>query len=205
MGIGNYNSNNYKSVAGCRGINNYTLVNVLPSCTETEHSQQEVLTLTQMSSPVTTGTSRRHTTPGHNTPWQCFKAGRQRPQTTRQEASTNTSSPQPLVRISTPNNAAVNTKGTPDTSSPGDTTTTTAGLPTRSSRQITWRPHSCLRHALWCSFPQPQNQSTTTFLPVLSERHEHHRDDNKRKDTFISYEFSYHCQICFGSYILQFG
>ena len=43
-------------VAGCRGINNYTLVNVLPSCTETEHSQQEVLTLTQMSSPVITDT-----------------------------------------------------------------------------------------------------------------------------------------------------
>ena len=39
------------------------LVNVLPSCTETEHSQQEVLTLTQMSSPLTTGTSWRHTTP----------------------------------------------------------------------------------------------------------------------------------------------
>ena len=38
------------------GINSYTLVNVLPSCTETEHSQQEVLTLTQMSSPVTTNT-----------------------------------------------------------------------------------------------------------------------------------------------------
>ena len=38
------------------GINNYTLVKVLPSCTETEHSQQEVLTLTQMSSPVTTDT-----------------------------------------------------------------------------------------------------------------------------------------------------
>ena len=44
------------NVAGCMGINNYTLVNVLPSCTETEHSQQEVLTLTQMSSPVTTDT-----------------------------------------------------------------------------------------------------------------------------------------------------
>ena len=43
-------------VAGCKGINNSTLVNVLPSCTETEHSQQEVLTLTQMSSPVTTDT-----------------------------------------------------------------------------------------------------------------------------------------------------
>ena len=129
-------------VAGCRGINNYTLVNVLPSCTETDHSQQEVLTLTQMSSPVTTGTSRRRTTPRHNTPWQRFKTGRQRPQTTQQDASTNTSSPQPLVRISTPNNAAVNTEGTPHTSSPGDTTTTTAGLPTRSSRQITWRPHS---------------------------------------------------------------
>ena len=39
-----------------QGSNNYTLVNVLPSCTETEHSQQEVLTLTQMSSPVTTDT-----------------------------------------------------------------------------------------------------------------------------------------------------
>ena len=81
----------------------------------------------------------------------------------------------------------------------------TAGLPTWSSRQITWRPHSYLRHALWCSFPQPQNQSTTTFLPVLSERHGHHRDDNKRKDTFLSYEFNYHFQICCGSYILQFG
>ena len=44
------------TVAGCRGINNSTLANVLPSCTETEHSQQEVLTLTQMSSPVTTDT-----------------------------------------------------------------------------------------------------------------------------------------------------
>ena len=31
-------------------------MNVLPYCTETEHSQQEVLTLTQMSSPVPTGT-----------------------------------------------------------------------------------------------------------------------------------------------------
>ena len=46
----------HAAVAGCRGINNSTLVNVLPSCTETEHSQQEVLTLTQMSSPVTTDT-----------------------------------------------------------------------------------------------------------------------------------------------------
>ena len=44
------------NVAGCRGINNSTLVNVLPSCIETEHSQQEVLTLTQMSSPATTDT-----------------------------------------------------------------------------------------------------------------------------------------------------
>ena len=44
-------------VAGCRGINNSTLANVLPSCTETEHSQQEVLTLTQMSSPATTDTN----------------------------------------------------------------------------------------------------------------------------------------------------
>ena len=31
-------------------------MNVLPSCIETEHSQQEVLTLTQMSFPVTTDT-----------------------------------------------------------------------------------------------------------------------------------------------------
>ena len=54
----------HKDVAGCKGINNYTLVNVLPSCTETEHSQQEVLTL--IDTNVVSSNHRYLPTP-HNT------------------------------------------------------------------------------------------------------------------------------------------
>ena len=189
------------SVAGCRGINNSTLANVLPSCTETEHSQQEVLTLTQMSSPATTDTNATQhpdtTRPG-NASKRADSAHKQPTGRLRQHAFTSAPLSAFLRRITrltterelrTPRVPAIQQQSQP-------------------ASQLVARARSrdsCLRHALWCSFPQPQNQSTTTFLPVVSERHEHHRDDNKRKDTFISYEFSYHFQICCGSYILQFG
>ena len=68
-----------------------------------------VVSSVRTQTPLITGTSRRHT----NTPWQCFKAGRQCPQTTQQDTTTNTSSPQPLVRVSTPNTTAVSAEGTP--------------------------------------------------------------------------------------------
>ena len=188
-------------VAGCRGTNNSTLANVLPSCTETEHSQQEVLTLTQMSSPATTDTNATQhpdtTRPG-NASKRADSAHKQPTGRLRQHAFTSAPLSAFLRRITRL------------------TTERELRTPRVPAIQQQWQPasqleararsrDSCLRHALWCSFPQPQNQSTTTFLPVLSERHEHHKDDNKRKDTFISYEFSYHFQICYGSYILQFG
>ena len=176
-------------------------MNVLPSCTETEHSQQEVLTLTQMSSPVTTDTDAT-----------------QHPDTTRpgNDSQRADSAHKQLDKTSSPTRLHLSPLSAFLRRITRLTTERELRTPRVPATQQQWQPasqleararsrDSCLRHALWCSSPQPQNQSTTTFLPVLSERHEHHRDDNKRKDTFISYEFSYHFQIYYGSYILQFG
>ena len=150
----------YVSVAGCRGINNSTLANVLPSCTETEHSQQEVLTLTQMSSPATTDTNATQhpdtTRPG-NASKRADSAHKQPTGRLRQHAFTSAPLSAFLRRITRL------------------TTERELRTPRVPATQQQWQPasqleararsrDSCLRHALWCSFPQPQNQSTTTSV-----------------------------------------
>ena len=149
------------NVAGCRGINNSTLANVLPSCTETEHSQQEVLTLTQMSSPATTDTNATQhpdtTRPG-NASKRADSAHKQPTGRLRQHAFTSAPLSAFLRRITRL------------------TTERELRTPRVPATQQQWQPasqleararsrDSCLRHALWCSFPQPQNQSTTTAIP----------------------------------------
>ena len=109
-----------------------------------------------MSSPVTTDTdATQHpdtTRPGNDS---------QRADSAHKQLD-KTSSPtrlhlSPFVRVSTPNNTADNREGTPHASSPGDTTTMTAGLPTWSSRQITWQlPTSCIM-VLIPSTPKPEH------------------------------------------------
>ena len=149
-------------VAGCRGINNSTLANVLPSCTETEHSQQEVLTLTQMSSPATTDTNATQhpdtTRPG-NASKRADSAHKQPTGRLRQHAFTSAPLSAFLRRITrltterelrTPRVPAIQQQWQPASQ---------LEAPARSR-------DSCLRHALWCSFPQPQNQSTTTFVYI---------------------------------------
>ena len=154
-----WQSGQHASVAGCKSINNYTLVNMLPSCTETEHSQQEVLTLTQMSSPVTTDTdATQHpdtTRPG-NASKRADSAHKQPNRTsspTRLHLSPLSAFQRRITRLTT--QRELRTPRVPAT-------------------QQQWQPASQLEArarsrdvptaALWCSFPQPQNQSTTTPL-----------------------------------------
>ena len=148
------------NVAGCRGINNSTLANVLPSCTETEHSQQEVLTLTQMSSPVTTDTDAT-----------------QHPDTTRpgNDSQRADSAHKQLDKTSSPTRLHLSPLSAFLRRITRLTTERELRTPRVPATQQQWQPasqleararsrDSCLRHALWCSFPQPQNQSTTTIL-----------------------------------------
>ena len=82
-------------------------MNVLPSCTETEHSQQEVLTLTQMSSPVTMGTDvTQHpdtTRPGNASKWadSTNKQPDRTPPPTRLHLSPLSAFPHRITRLST--------------------------------------------------------------------------------------------------------
>ena len=148
------------NVAGCRGINNSTLANVLPSCTETEHSQQEVLTLTQMSSPVTTDTDAT-----------------QHPDTTRpgNDSQRADSAHKQLDKTSSPTRLHLSPLSAFLRRITRLTTERELRTPRVPATQQQWQPasqleararsrDSCLRHALWCSFPQPQNQSTTTMV-----------------------------------------
>ena len=115
--------------------------------TETEHSPQ-VLTLTQMSSlrAHTETTIHGYLPTVHKHALATLQSWPTVPTNNPIRRPTNTSSPLPLVRVSTPNTTAVSPEGT------------------------MWRPHSCLRHSLWCSFPQLQNQSTTT-RPRMADRY----------------------------------
>ena len=182
------------NVAGCRGINNSTLANVLPSCTETEHSQQEVLTLTQMSSPATTDTNATQhpdtTRPG-NASKRADSAHKQPTGRLRQHAFTSAPLSAFLRRITrltterelrTPRVPAIQQQSQP-----------ASQLEARARSR-----DSCLRHALWCSFPQPQNQSTTT-IPYVNSRGVNTNGARPSHNEFI------HCSAGFNNSSLQPG